>query len=344
MDINQKLLQLQFSNKHKLMLLTQLSYLVDAGVPAPDALRHMRATYKKRRNKILFQVVDKMSRNASAGKKIADDMEKWFPYEVCKILATSEQRGIIAEGVHNSLDFLQSGKKFLSPLGKMSAGIVYVVALLIAIALIGTIYLPKIGQYVKEWPTISIVFYNFSSFLYHYFWLIILALIGLFAWANWSIRFYSGKVYQCIALPFLNIYKAMKGYSILQTLSLLSNNGVGVPQIIQLLTKQYRKGMVSDKVNIMHERIRKGEQNMGEVMDTGLFTPLQISELQLISRFVGEENFSKIFQVMSGIIAKNIVDSLKKVAVITNTICLFLTGAGILWIYGSYAVLASAIN
>ena len=75
-----------------------------------------------------------------------------------------------------------------------------------------------------------------------------------------------------------------------------------------------------------------------------LFTPLQISELQLISRFVGEENFAKIFDVMSGIIAKSIVESLKKVAVIVNTLCLFLTGAGILWIYGAYAVLAGSIN
>lgn len=344
MDLETLNIKLQFGKKQKIQVLTQLSYLVDAGVPAPDALRHMARAYKKKRNTILLHVVDKMAKNAANGQGIVAGMENYFPFEICKILTTSEQRGIVAEGIHNAIDFLQSGNKFFAPLGKMTSGIIYVIALLAAIAVIGTIYLPKIGQYVKEWPTISIAFYNMAWFLYHYCWLLILGLVGLFVWCVWSIRHYSGRVLQFIALPFLNIYKARMGYSILKTLALLSANGVGTPDIIQLLTKQYRNGMVAAKVKTMYDRIRAGEQNMGEVMDTGLFTQLQISELNLISQFVGEENFAKIFAVMADIIAKSVVESLKKFAVIVNTICLFLTGAGILWIYGAYAVLASSIN
>lgn len=344
MDLNQLALKIQFGKKEQVAILTQLSYLVDAGVPAPDALRHMRLTYKEKRNKVLYEVINQMANNASEGERISEDMEKWFPYEVCKILSTSEERGILEEGIHNSIDFLQSGKKFFAPLSKMLAGIIYVVALLVAIAVIGTIFLPQIGQYVKDWPTISIYFKSFANILYYYFPVILLAMAGYVLWTLNAIKHYSGRIDQWVALPFMKIYKAKSGYSILKTLSLLSKNGVGVPEIIFMLTSQYKSGMVSEKIKIMYDRIRSGEQNMGEVMDTGLFTPMQISELNLISQFVGEEDYSKIFDVMSKIISKNIVNSVKQFAVIVNTVCLFLTGAGILWVYGAYAVLASSIN
>ncbi len=344
MAINNRLYKLQFNKSQQINLLTQLQHLVEAGVPAPDALNHIRTVCRDKKDKVLFAVADQMCRNTSEGRKLAEGMEEWFSYEICSILIKSEERGFLSDGLKKILDYLGSNKKFFAPLGKMTTGVIYFIATLIAITIIGYVYLPKIGHYSHNWPAISTDLYNLAGFLYHDYIYVIVALIGLFVWIVWSARNYRGKFYQFVAIPFMPIYKARLSYFMLNMFSLLSANGIGVPEIINQLNKTYTKGFLSDKLKLMQFKLTSGEQNMGDVMDTGLFTQRQINELHLISRYVGEESYSKIFFVMASLISSSIIKMLTKVSVIINFVCMLLTGACILWIYGAYALLASSIN
>lgn len=322
----------------------QLLYLVEAGVPAPDALSHMRTVYREKKDKVLFAVVDKMHQNSLEGQKIAENMESWFSYEICAILVKAEERGILSEGIKNTVNSLKNSKRFLAPLSKMFQGVLYLIAALIVISIVGHVYLPKIGRYVHNWPGLSKMLLDVGTFLYNYFYIVIIAIVLLFLWCLHSVRSYTNRWYQFPALPFLKIYKARLSHFLLDTFSLLSSSGIGMPEIINQMQQQYPKGFLSDNLKIMYDRIKSGEQNMGTVMNTGLFTNVQISELMLISRFVGEDKYHEIFDVMSTIISAHIIESLTRFAVIANIVCLILTGASILWIYGAYAILASSIN
>lgn len=346
MSANEFLYKIQFTQKKKISFLTQLHNLVGAGVPAPDALMHMRDAFKKKRNEIMLIIAQRMAMNAEEGKRIADGMEKFFSHEICKILSTSEERGILDEGIKNAIDFLGSGTKFFSPLGKTVGGIVYILASLCAVAYIGHKLLPEIGSFVPrdQWPMVSLSLNSFANALYYGYPIIIAVIIFSIIWTRRSIKNYNKKIYQFTAIPFMRTYCSISSYKLLQTLALLSKNGVGVPEIINILCKQSTSGMIAEKYRIMHERVRQGMQNMGDVMDTGLFTPEEISELHLISRYVGEENFSRIFHVMSKITAKRVIDKMKITANIIATACLFLTGGMILWLYTSYAFLSMAIS
>lgn len=344
MNINKTFYQIQFNKGRQIDFLTQLSHLVEAGVPAPDALQYIRQICKEKNDRTLFMVVDQMCHNTAEGKKIAEDMQDWFPYEVCTILIRSEERGFLQQGLKNILEYMNSNRNFFAPLTKMTSGLVYLIATLIAITIIGYVYLPQIGQYSKEWPPISKALYSLSSFFYHQYYLIILVLIALLIWIRRATYYYNRKFYQCIAIPFMSIYKARLAYFILKTFALLSANGIGVPEIINQLSKTYTTGFLADQLRQMHHKLSGGEQNMGNVMDTGLFTSRQINELHLISRFVSEENYSRIFSAMSSIIAAQIIKLFSRIAVVVNLVCMVLTGACILWIYGAYALLASSIH
>lgn len=344
MSANSKFYKFQFNKTQQIRLLTQLSHLVDAGVPAPDALQYIRKVSLEKKDKVMFMVVDQMCLNSSEGRKLAEGMENWFPYEICTILIRSEERGFLSEGLKNILDYMSSNRKFFSPLSKMTSGIVYFFVALIAITIIGYIYLPKIGQYSHHWPQLSKAIYSLANFLYHDFLLVIAIFVAIVIWIIRATRSYKGKFYQCIAIPFMGIYRARLAYFLLQIFSLLSANGIGVPEIILQLNKTYTKGYLADKLKLMLMKISSGEQNMGNAMDTGIFTQRQINELHLISKFVGEENHSKIFSAMASIISANIVSTFNKISVVVNTVCLLLTGASVLWIYGAFALLASSIN
>ena len=344
MSFETRFLQLQFNNKKRTSFLTQLANLVEAGVPAPDALRHMRDAYKKKKNSLFALVAEKMSHNAGQGKYIAEGMEGWFPFSICKILCTSELRGILPEGLQNSILHLQSGARFLKPLSSTASGFFYVVTLLAAIAFVGHKYIPMIGQYSTDWPGISLTFYHFANFIYYDYPLIILLLIGLIFWINWSIRNYDNSYYKIVARPFMPLFNGMRAYEMLEIMALLSSNGVGIPEIISILKSQYKRGYLARKYSIMDARIRAGIQNMGDVIDTGIYTKAQISDLQLISRYIDEEDQAKIFRVMSKNIATSITSNLKVVAAIISASCLVLTGLGIVWIYGSYALLAASVS
>ena len=344
MNLEMKLFQLQFNNKKKASFLTQLHNLVDAGVPAPNALRHMRIAYKTKKDKVMAMVAEKMSNNAAQGKHVALDMEDWFPFAVCKILCTAEFRGILTEGLDSSITYLKSGARFLKPMGRTVSGLFYVVALLIAIAIVGHKYIPMIGHFVKTWPSISLTFYHFANFLYYYFALIILVIVGLIFWIVWSIRNYQHNLFYIVALPFMRLYNARCAFDMLEVTALLSANGVSVPEILTILTSQHTRGYLAKRYQIMDARIRAGVQNMGEVIDTGLFTDAQISELHLISRFVDEKNHARIFKIMSKNIAGSIIESLTLLATAISAICLIITGLGIIWIYGSYALLAASFS
>lgn len=344
MSLATKLEKLSFGKTQQIRLLTQLFHLVKAGVPAPDALRHMSKAYAKKRNKGMELVCNQMVNNAGEGRKIAEGMEDWFSFETCSILITSEKRGILAEGIKNIIEYLSSGNQFLKPFRKCITGVVYIISLLISIAVIGTNYLPKIGQYSKNWPGISTSLYSFAKALYYGYPIIIAAFAAIVIVIIWSVKNYRRDLRAIPAMPFMTLYKAVHSYNLLKILSLLSKNGVSVPEIIKLLCKQFKHGYVSRCFENMQKRIRAGEQNMGEVMDTGLFNSQQISELQLISSYVGEENYAEIFTAMSEIIFEQSLRITETIAGIFNVLSLVLMAGGILWVYGAYAMLASSIT
>ncbi len=345
MSFTKKLERMGFRRGSQTRLLSHLYQLVSAGVPATDALINMKKIYDKKRQKGLSLSCEKMIRNSSEGKKIMHEMSDWFPHSICEIIKISEEKGALAEGLKNSIEYLNSTKNFLSPLGKCFTGIFYLIAVLSFIAIIGTRFLPTIGEYVEVWPDMSLYLFAFSKFIYYNYQIIIGFLIIMSFFIRYSIIYYNKKsLLMKIAVPFMPVYKAINSYKTLKIMSLLSRNGIGTPEIINILKRQHKKGFLNHCYSKMYQAISSGQQNMGEAMDQGLFSDEQINDLDLISRFVDEENQEKIYESMADITYKSLKSKMTILANVFNVAALFLTAAGILWMYGSYAMLATAIS
>ncbi|MGD9152883.1 MAG: type II secretion system F family protein [Gammaproteobacteria bacterium] len=333
----------QFNNAKRQELLIQLSFLLKANVPPSDALYHMQQIYSDNKNLLMHAVVMDMLDNIRAGKKIGDNMTDWFPYEVCRVLSISEERGFLLQGVENLIKYFDTGRNALKALTGMIPGLAYFMVILVFIAFTGAKLLPNLGTMVKDWPAISVALNKSGMFLYHNYYFILAIVVLLIVWVIIALRDYSGKFYQLIAKPLVPTYKLQASLLLFKSLSMLTGNGVAVSDAIKMLLLNRTHGFVYRHLSEMFYRVRRGE-NIGNMLDTGIFTRNQIAHLKVISRYCSEAEYSKVFALMGEQTSHDLSRRMKIFSKIMNFIFIALTAIGVVWVYGAYALLVSSIT
>lgn len=337
------LLKKQFSNSKRQELLIQLSFLLKAGVPPSDALYHMQKIFQGNKNVLMEAVITDMLNNIKSGKKIGENLTDWFPYEVCRVLSISEERGFLLEGIHNLINYFNTGRNALKALAGILPGLAYFIVILIFITFTGAKLLPSLGTMVKKWPSISVALHHTGLFLYnnYYFLIFLVVLSGL--WVILSIRNYAGKITQIAARPFMPIYKMHASLLLFKSFSMLTGNGVAVSDAIKMLLLNRTHGFIYRHLSEMFYRVRRGE-NIGNMLDTGIFTRNQIAHLKVISRYCSESEYEKVFAIMGEQTSHDLDRWMKIFSKVTNFIFIALTAIGVVWVYGAYALLISSIT
>jgi type II secretory pathway component PulF len=342
-NIQLYLLKKQFSNAKRQELLIQLSFLLKAGVPPSDALYHMQKIYQDNKNILMEAVVTGMLNNIKAGKKIGENMTDWFPYEVCRVLSISEERGFLLQGIQNLINYFNTGRNALKALAGILPGLAYFIVILVFITFTGAKLLPSLGTMVKKWPPISVALHHTGVFLYNNYYFLILIMVLLIIWVILSLRSYSGKITQIVAKPLMPIYKMHASLLLFKSLSMLTGNGVAVSDAIKMLLLNRTHGFIYRHLSEMFYRVRRGE-NIGNMLDTGIFTRNQIAHLKVISRFCSEAEYERVFAIMGEQTSHDLNRWMKIFSRITNFIFIALTAIGVVWVYGAYALLISSIT
>lgn len=344
MSLNLRYQQFQFNRKQQIAFLTQLMHLVNAGVPASAALNTMKKTFIARKSLHMARVANTLANNCRQGNPIGYQIDKWFNYTIAELLMTAEKRGMLAEGISQSIDYLTSSDQLFSGLKKGVPGIMYTIFSILVLTLIGSNILPKIGAYSQHWPLCATLLLKTANFISVAFPLIILSILAVMAWITKACRDYNGSWWQFVAIPFMPMYRAKIAYNLLNTLTLLTNSGLSVPEIIKIMLQHKQSGFIRNNLKVMDKRIQNGEQNMGQVLNTQLFTKAQIDELILISQYIEDDQLSSIYTVMRGILASQVNKMVKITAIIMNAVGMAVSGLGIVWLYGSIATLSMSIT
>lgn len=230
-----------------------------------------------------------------AGRRIAEATLRTKPlYSAFEGLISELSIQTLRSG-DNSGDIAQAFKKAATSL-ETSEGLFYeltisyiipilkLFGILIATGFIGEQVYSQLESILPKarWPTISIIFYEFSSFFYDYWLIVILALIFTFSAMSFSIRYCTGEPRDLLdKLPFFKQYRILIASQLLNQLSTLLNSGKPLLETVQWLSKKespYCKSHLKKIERNITEVKRSG--NIGHIFNTGLINQREVTRLQ----------------------------------------------------------------
>lgn len=343
-NLESYLLKIQFTSKKKKDFVEQFSFLLNAGVAPADALEHMVEVAALDKDKVMLAVSRAMYLNVKSGKKVGDDLEGWFPYEISQIFSLADERGTLPEGIRNLVTFFKSESANRRALSAVLPGTFYLILISIFIAVAGAKLLPRIGEIVTgQWPILPRTLRATGEFIYYRFPVPILILLLLFFLIRWSLKNYQNSPLYICARPFLRLYKLHLSVLVLKSLSMLTTSGLAVSDGIVILLHHQKNIFLAYQLGAMMSKIRRGD-DISSALDTGLLTERQVAFLRVIGKSCGSGEYAKIFAIMAEESDMQFNRILGFMAKILNVLFIIATTLGIIWIYGSYAMLVASVG
>jgi type IV pilus assembly protein PilC len=171
--------------KQKVIFSRQLSTLINAGLPLIQSLNIVQ---KQTKHKALKAIIAKIITDIEAGSPLAAALQKYpevFNNVYVSLVAAGETSGSLGTSLER---LANQQEKDAEVIGKVRGAMIYpVIVLLVLFAIMifmTTTVLPQVASLYKslpgaKLPFITIVLLNFAHFITHFWWLVILLLVGL---------------------------------------------------------------------------------------------------------------------------------------------------------------------
>ncbi len=324
MSLQTWFLKKQFTRIKQQDFLKQLYQLVKAGVPPQVALRNMRNKYRNSNNTILEKVVSKMYGNLNKGKKIAEDMQIWLPFEVCQILITAEEQGILLKGLKGVMSYYKFSGSIASEFKGLIRPLLYLLMAIFMILIVGNILTEIVSRATHTIPLNVKIFLVFYNIILKYNILIIIAIFGILFLFKKSLNDHDNIFYKIITLPIFSIYRANLAFSLLNVFSLLLQNQVKIGTIINMLLSGRKEGFFYSCIKQMGTNLRIGISDVGKILDTGIFTKQQIIDISLIADYAKETDLAIVMHNMATNIENELISKIKILSQILNLLIMML--------------------
>ncbi len=177
----------KMKQKDLIFFLTQLSTYIKSGIPLVDSLRILERQYKSKAYKRVFKT---MIYDLTMGDNFSTAMEKEgnvFPALLINMVKTSEMTGSLPEVLDDMADYYTETEKTRKDM--VTAMIYPTIVMIVALGVGVFIMLYVVPKFVEIYesmdasqiPGITLAIIGFSNFLKHYFWLLLLVIIGIIA-------------------------------------------------------------------------------------------------------------------------------------------------------------------
>lgn len=287
--LKERLNRLSFTPAKQIAFLEDLATLLDDGVPpyqAVEILAHSAIG-------VSFDVAQDVLKAISEGKYVADGMYKWFPQYIVEIVRAGEEGGTLAKTLISAEEALtQKSNALNSIFNSLSYPIIVIVAgLIVSVFINHSIFVNFRGILpIDQWPQVSRDVAVFSSFVQDWWFLvlfwILLAIIGI----SYGLCNYVGRARDFIDnLPILSLYRQFTAARFMQMLGLLIANGVMLKRALKIL-QHGANPYLAWHLLTMEYRLGGGQENIAEVLDTGLIDKSNLVRLHIIARGKGFEH------------------------------------------------------
>ena len=288
-NFTRKLEKKLFSSKEQQVFLEDFSALVEDGVVATKAAEALKTIARGQAIKVAEDIV----KAVSEGRPVAEGMEGWFPKHITEIIRAGEDSGTLAKTMRTAAGSLTQKN---SAMTSLVASLLYPTTVLV-MGMVVTVFISKsvlkqFAQYkpVSEWPHNGQVVMFLSQTIQDYWWLAIIIIVGIaFIMMKYFQDFIGDTRNTLDKLPVLSVYRRLVAAQFMETLGLLTANGIVMKQafkIMQIKASPY----LAWHLMLMDYRLGGGRGNIADVLDTGLIDDKDLARLRAVAEAKGFEH------------------------------------------------------
>jgi type II secretory pathway component PulF len=284
-----KLNQLSFDTKAQQAFLEDMASLIEDGVPLKQVLESFVAIHQGAPR----QLAESMLSQLSQGYPIAEGMVGWYAPEIIEIIRAGEEGGILAQVLRTTAASLTQRESALnSVLNSMTYPLVVICGALAVSVFINHSIFSSFRSItpVREWPVGAQILTGIANFVQDWWWMLLATVFILIFLFIRFLKDYIGDLRPTLDnLPIWNIYRKLNAGRFMETLGLLIANGLVLKKALKILQNKASTYLASHLM-VMERRLGAGQDNIADVLDTGLISAGDLSRLKLIAKSKGFEH------------------------------------------------------
>lgn len=245
----------------------QLSTMVVAGLPLPEALTILRT---QATNKQFAAMLQDVERQIIGGGNLADALHKYDQYFSATYIAlvrAGESSGTLDQVLTRLADILESQREFRS---KVQGAMIYPVIILIGMGavvfIMMTVVVPKLTDLYKDFnidlPASTRILMSVSGFFVNFWWLLIFGGIGLAVlFSRWRKTPEGELIVDTITLRiplFGELQKKIMLVEFTRTLGMLIASGIHILEGLQILRESLGNVLYRNAIGDIAKKVEKG--------------------------------------------------------------------------------------
>jgi type IV pilus assembly protein PilC len=283
------------SNQALTVFTRQLATLVNAGMPI---MRSLETLSRQEKNLLFKEVIDSLVDNIRSGGNFSDGLlqhPKVFDRLYINMVKAGEAGGVLGTTLDRLSRFMEKSEKIK---GKVKAAMTYpVIIVFVAVAIVGALMVFVIPQFEKIFsgmlkgqtmPALTLAVLAVSNFVKDNIILTIgIGAVGYFGFKAWHKTVNGTRAVDWVLLNAPGVGPLFLKSSIsrfTRTLGTLLASGVPILQALLITRDTSGNVHVSDALNLVHDRVKEGDNVARPLDSTGVFPSMVTSMIE-----VGEE-------------------------------------------------------
>lgn len=311
-----KKISLKSSKGDLLTFTTELSVLLNAGLPLDRSLNVLAETSESREMQGVIQSILRAIREGSSFSEALKKHPKTFPKLYVNMIRAGEAGGVLATVLEKLNEFLESTKELKD---NVVSAMIYPAILGVtggaSIVILLTFVLPKFSTIFSEiggsLPLTTQLLLAVSNVLRTYWWAALAVLVGVSMGFRLYIRSEAGRYWwDVVKLRLMeDVIRKLETARFCRTLGTLLRSGVSVLAALNNAKDVISNQVIASRIDAVLKGVKEGKGVAGPLADAGVFPPLALSMMK-----VGEETgqLDEMLLKVAGAYEKSLRDAVKR--------------------------------
>ncbi|HLA50068.1 MAG TPA: type II secretion system F family protein, partial [Thermodesulfovibrionia bacterium] len=271
----------------------QLGVLLDAGFTLDKALSVLLDLSEK---KVLKSLIKEILSHIKSGKSLSESLSKFpsaFPLFYVNMVKAGETGGFLEETISRMAVYLENSQALKEDI---RSALIYPLVLSIvggaAVVVLLTFVVPKFTMIFSDMggalPLPTIILLAVSNGLRHYWWVVLLFVLGVFFYLSYYLKNESGRRWWDglkFKLPlFGKLYKEAAVANFARTFGTLLKSGVPILNALQIVKGTLRSERLAEIISSVRDGVKKGRGISEPLKNSDIFPPIAVHMV-----IVGEE-------------------------------------------------------
>ncbi|MGM0524964.1 MAG: type II secretion system F family protein [Pseudomonadota bacterium] len=217
------------------------------------------------------------------GLPLITGLQGWLDRELLQVFALGQQSHCLTELLTHYQQFQHQRRQLILKLWRQRLYPLFVLlAVLAATAVAGSSYFPRLLKHVEQvpagWAVVTVV--QLGELLMRWGWIAVVSGIGLFGLYRWlGQNWISAQRFKVEHCGLFGYQRALTAVWITQMVALMLRHRLSLQDTLQRLQPMSSR-YAQYHLRCMSQRLARGEQQLAEVMSTGLLTPQLLFRLR----------------------------------------------------------------